>query len=343
MTRPLVPLLIEKLYRDENLSAQDMESAFEAIINNQSNPAQIAGLLVGLHIKGEVVEEVLGAVKSLRKHALKLELSTPPTLDTAGTGGDGAGSFNLSTAAAIIAASLGVRVAKHYNRAQSSACGSADVMEALGLPMLHSPALTKYMIETIGIGFLFAPTFHPSTKAVAMVRRELMVRTLFNILGPLTNPCAVPNHLIGVYSFDRAKLMAETLVKIGCNRALLVTAENGLDEISPEGATRVIELNQGKLSERTITPKDFGATESSLASIKGGDAKTNAAIMNEILNGEKHPARSAVSMNAAAALFVAGKAANLREGYQLAMTALDNGEAAKKLSAIQQAVIDFKP
>ena len=323
---PIVPRILKKLCLRQNLARAEMAEALEAIIAGQSNDAQIAGLLLALAVKGEVEEEVIGAVQTLRGHALKLSLTTVPELDTAGTGGDGHGSFNLSTTAAIIAGALGVRVAKHYNRAQTSVCGSADLMEALGLPMVHAPQLTERMLERHGIGFLFAPTFHGATKAVAQVRRDLKVRTLFNILGPLTNPCGVTAQLIGVYDHDRARLMARAMVHLGCERALLVTAESGLDEIAPIGKTRVVEIKDGEIQPfYSVTPADFGAPESSLAAIAGGGAAENALILRTILAGQAHPARAAVSMNAAAALYAAGRVADFRAGYRMSEEILSSG------------------
>ncbi|MCX8501190.1 MAG: anthranilate phosphoribosyltransferase [Alphaproteobacteria bacterium] len=340
--QPLIPQILKKLCNRQDLSRGEMAKAVEAILAGQSNDSQIAGLLLALAVKGEVEEEVIGAVQTLRAHSLKLSLQSVPELDTAGTGGDGHGSFNLSTTSAIIAAALGVRVAKHYNRAQTSVCGSADLMEALGLPMVHPPALTARMLDRHGIGFLFAPTFHAATKAVAQVRRDLKVRTLFNILGPLTNPCGVKSQLIGVYDHERAKLMARALVQLGCVRALLVTAESGLDEISPSGSTQVVEIRDGVIQPfYAVTPADFGAPESPLAAIAGGGAAENAVILRTILAGQAHPARPAVSMNAAAALYAAGRVADLRAGYQLSEEILASGQVLTYLERFLAEVKEF--
>ena len=339
--QPLIPTVIMKLCQGRDLERSEMAAALESIIAGESNDAQIAGFLVGLAVKGEVEEEVIGAVQTLRRHALKLNLATVPELDTAGTGGDGLGSFNLSTTAAIIAAALGVRVAKHYNRAQTSICGSADLMEAMGLPMVHSPQLTERMLDNYGIGFLFAPTFHGATKAVAQVRRDLKVRTLFNILGPMTNPCGVKSQLIGVYDHERAKLMGRAMLQLGCERALLVTAESGLDEISPIGKTQIVEISGGAIKNYSVTPADFGAMELPLDSIKGGDAAENAAILRIILSGKAHPARTAVSLNTAAALFAAGKVTDLRQGYVLSESILDSGQVMTFLDRLMAEVKGF--
>ncbi|MDI9409240.1 MAG: anthranilate phosphoribosyltransferase [Candidatus Pacebacteria bacterium] len=339
--QPLIPNVIKKLLQRRDLDRAEMSAALESIIAGDSNEAQIGGFLVGLAVKGESIEEVIGAVQTLRRHALKLNLKTVPELDTAGTGGDGMGSFNLSTTAAIIAAALGVRVAKHYNRAQSSICGSADLMEALGLPMVHPPQLTELMLDRHGIGFLFAPTFHGATKAVAQVRRDLKVRTLFNILGPMTNPCGVKSQLIGVYDHERAKLMARAMVQLGCERALLVTAESGLDEISPIGKTQIVEIAAGAIKNYTVTPADFGAAEMPLESIQGGTAADNAAILRRILSGRPHPARTAVSLNTAAALYAAGRVTDLKQGYGESEAIIDSGRALVFLDTVLAEVGGF--
>ena len=340
--QPLIPQILKKLCNRQDLSRGEMAKAVEAILAGQSNDSQIAGLLLALAVKGEVEEELIGAVQTLRAHALKLSLKSAPELDTAGTGGDGHGSFNLSTTAAIIAGALGVRVAKHYNRAQTSLCGSADLMEALGLPMNHSPQLTERMLDRHGIGFLFAPTFHGATKAVAQVRRDLKVRTLFNLLGPMTNPCGVRSQLIGVYDHERARLMARALVHLGCERALLVTADSGLDEISPIGKTQVVEIRDGVIQPfYSVTPADFGAPETPLAAIAGGAAAENAEILRTILAGKRHPARTAVSMNAAAALYAAGRVSSLPAGYGLSEEILSTGQVLNYLERFLAEVKEF--
>ena len=325
-----MPHLLEKICRREDLSRDEMGRALNGLIAGQVSEVHMAALLTGLRIKGEAVDEVFGAARTMREHAVQLPINTPPQLDVVGTGGDGAGSINLSTAAAFVAASHGITVAKHYNRSVSSKCGSADVMLELGLGLDHSPAEVAAMIENCGMGFLFAPTFHPATRAVAELRRKLAIRTIFNILGPLTNPSGVKAQLIGVYDPKRTRLMAETLQEFGVSHALVVSAEIGLDEISPNGMTFVTHLQQGKIRDYSVRPADFGARETASDVIRGGGPAENAQILKMILQGKPHAARIAVALNAAAALLVGGAAEDFKEGFALAEEILKSGKAWEK-------------
>ena len=323
--------LLEKICRREDLSRDDMGRAILGLISGDVTDVQMGALLMGLRVKGESVDEVFGAARVLRDHAVKLPLKTPPQLDVVGTGGDGSGSINLSTAAAFVAAAHGISVAKHYNRSVSSQCGSADVMLELGLGLDHTPTEVASMIEQCGIGFLFAPTFHPATRAVVEVRRKLAIRTLFNILGPLTNPSCVSAHLIGVYHPSRTRLMAETLREFGVKQALVVSAEMGLDEIAPCGVTYASHLRGSEITEFTLRPIDFGVPESAPDAIKGGGPAENAAALRAILQGKSHPARMAVTLNAAAALLVADAESNYKSAFGLAKSILASGKPWEKL------------
>jgi anthranilate phosphoribosyltransferase len=327
--------LLEKVANGENLSRQEMAQAVGLLIDEQCPEPQIAGLLIGLRVKGETVEELVGAATALKSRAVPLPLTLQPMLDTAGTGGDRSGSLNLSTAAALVAAGAGVTVAKHGNRAASSQCGSADVLEALGIPVDRPPEETARLIVEIGIGFLFAPLYHPATRAVVALRRTLAVRTLFNLLGPLTNPAGVRAQLVGVFHPSKTRIMGEALQAMGVARALVVSSDAGLDEVSPLGTTTVVDLRDGKVTQYQVSPRDFGLEETSLDSIKGGTPDINAAALKAILSGDKHPGRNAVLLNAAAALVAAGRAENFRDGAELAAKTIDGGGALAKLEALR--------
>lgn len=327
--------LLEKVGRRQDLTRTELSTALDALIDGTCPELQFAGLLMGLRVKGETVEEMIGAASVLRARALKLPVKERPLLCTAGTGGDGAGGLNLSTAAALIAAAAGASVAKHGNRAISSKCGSSDVLEALGIRADVSIDEMARALETVGIAFLFAPTYHPATKAVAAIRRQLGVRTLFNLLGPLTNPANVRCQLVGVYHPSKTMVMGEALRGLGCERALVVSADVGLDEISPQGATVVVDLRQGNLTQYKVTPADFGFEERSLDSIRGGDPMYNAAALRAILSGEDHPARPAVLMNASAALVACDLAPDFRAGVALAEQVIDDGRAMAKINELR--------
>jgi len=280
-------------------------AAFEAIFAGSWTPAQVAGFLVGLRMRGETPALIASAAQAMRGAMIAVDHGLEATLDTCGTGGDGHGTLNVSTAAAIVAASLGIVVAKHGNRAMSSRAGTADVLEALGVPIDLPPDRQAGVLREAGIAFLFAQSHHPAMKHVAAVRRELGIRTIFNILGPLCNPARATHQLLGTYDDKLRPVMAETLRMLGTRRAWVVWGEEGIDEVSPSGPTRVTELDGDSIRELVVTPDDFGLPRIGAEALAGGDAATNAKAIEAILRGEPHPARSAVILNAAAAVVVA--------------------------------------
>jgi anthranilate phosphoribosyltransferase len=326
--------ILEKIARREHLSHDEMQGAIGALVEPDAPAAQIAGLLMALRTKGEAPEELSGAAAALRHRALRPPLGETPMLDVVGTGGDRSGSLNLSTAAAIVCAAAGVTVAKHGNRSVSSQCGSADVLERLGVKIDAPANETAMRFHQTGFCFLFAPLYHPAMKAVAPVRRALGVRTLFNYLGPLTNPAGVRAQLVGVFDPAKVEIMARALIPSGVERAMVVSADVGLDEIAPCGATQAAELRYGRIERYAIRPADFGLEERPLASIRGGDPAANAAAIRAVLAGADAPARQAVLLNAGAALYVAGVARDLRDGARLAAATIDCGRAAATLAAI---------
>ncbi len=325
---------LEKVARREHLTAREMEAAIGAGVAPETAPHQMAALLMGLRVKGESADELAGAAAALRSRALRPPLAETPLLDVVGTGGDKRGSLNLSTAAALIAAAGGITVAKHGNRSVSSRCGSADVLEKLGVPIEAHAEETARRYADSGFCFLFAPLYHPAMKAVAPIRRALRLRTIFNLLGPLTNPAGVRFQLVGVYDPALCELMATALVPSQVERALVVSAACGLDEIAPEGVTHVAELRYGAVRRYAVTPADFGLAEAPLASIQGGEPAENAASLSAVLTGADHPARTGVLLNAGAALFVAGAARSFAEGAALAARLIDGGKVAAKLDEV---------
>ena len=325
---------LEKIARRENLTADEMASAIGAFVDHDCEPAQIAGFLMALRVKGETVDELVGAAMAFRERAVRLPDTVRPVLCTAGTGGDRFGSINLSTAAALVAAAAGVPVAKHGNRSVSSRCGSADVLDALGIPTGLSPQGAAAAIRDSNFSFLFAPHYHPAMKSVAPVRKALGVSTLFNLLGPLTNPARVPTQVVGVFHPSRTRFMAEALLRLGVERALVISAECGLDEIAPTGRTLVVEVGGGALTERTVTPADFGLAERPVESVRGGDCTFNARIIRAVLEGKDVPARNGILLNAAAALYAAGAAGSLRDAAGLAARTIDSGAAAATLARL---------
>lgn len=325
---------LEKIARREDLDRDEMADTIGAVVDADCPPAQIAGFLMGLRVKGETVDELVGAAAAFRDRAVPVPLAERADLCTAGTGGDGKGTLNLSTAAALVAAAAGVKVAKHGNRSVSSRCGSADLLEALGLSVDHGPEDVAGSIGDTGFGFLFAPHFHPAMKAVAPIRKTLGVRTLFNLLGPLTNPAGVRSQLVGVYHPSRADMLAAALAAGGVDRALVVSAECGLDEVAPSGVTHVVEVFHGRLARYSVTPEDFGLAPTPMDSIRGGTPDENARLIRAVLEGEQVPARTGILLNAAAALVAAGAAENFRAGATLAAETIDSGRAGAKLEAL---------
>ena len=329
-----ISVLLEKLMRRETLSVDEAAEAMGAIMSGEATQAQIGALLVGLTMKGERPAEIVGLAKAMRANAVQLSKTFDDVFDTCGTGGDRSGTFNISSAAALVAAAAGLRVAKHGNRSVSSQCGSADVYEALGVNVAAAPAVVERSLETVGIAFFFAPTFHPSMRHAAPVRRELAVRTAFNLLGPLTNPAATRRQLVGVPHAELTELIARSLLMLGSERAWVVHGADGIDEMSTTGHTKVSECRNGAVSTFYVHPSDFGLPKAVRADLQGGDAAANAAILRAIIGGEKGPRRDVVLLNAGASLFVGGKAASVREGIERAAQAVDSGAARTKLDAM---------
>ena len=332
----MIKSALERISRGSDLNRRDMLDAMAAIMDGDCPPAQIAGFLIGLRVKGETVDELIGAATALRDRALALPAGHGAELDVVGTGGDGAHSINLSTAAALVAASLGVAVAKHGNRAYSSRCGSADVLERLGIPIDLTPAQAAGELARANFCYMFAPAYHPAMKAVAGIRRELGTPTLFNMLGPLTNPARVRAQLVGIGDAAKIGLYAQALRGMGIERGYVVSGEMGLDEIAPCGATLIADIARPDRPVRRIGPRDFGLDEQPLSSIRGGDPAVNAGILFDVLRGEKLPARTAVLMNASAALVAAGRATDFRDGAGRAAGAIDGGLTGRGLSSLQR-------
>jgi anthranilate phosphoribosyltransferase len=306
----------------------------ETIMDGQAQPSQIAGFLVGLAMKGERPDEIVGLARTMRARATKLSRSFAPVFDTCGTGGDGAHTFNVSTVAALVLAACGVRVAKHGNRSASSRCGSADVFEELGVNVTAPAPVVERCLEEAGIAFLFAQVFHPSMRHAAPTRKELGVRTAFNLLGPLTNPAGASRQLVGVPRPELTELVARSLGLLGAERAWVVHGADGLDEISTSGYTKVSECRDGAVNTFYLHPGDVGLSKSPSTALRGGDARENAAIARAVLAGEPGAPRDIVLLNAAAALLIAGRAGSIPEGLALAGAAIDSGRAAAVLEKL---------
>jgi anthranilate phosphoribosyltransferase len=342
--------------RNESLDRAQAREVMAEVLAGGCTDAQIAALLLALRMKGETVEEIVGFAEAIRAAATPLPISfagdgsasssldlsgtgrdalaESSLVDTSGTGGDACGTFNISTATAFVTAGAGVRVAKHGNRSISSKCGSADVMEALGVNIQLSPEAAAECLLQVGICFLYAPDLHSSMKQVQKVRRELRLRTMFNLLGPLTNPAHASGQVVGVYALEMVEKLAEALSMLGLHRALVVHGLDGLDEITITGATRVAEAREGTVRIYEVDPEEFGMKRASLADIAGGDAAENAAIVREVLSGKKSPRRDVVLLNSAAALVAAGRVDHLADGILLAVKSIDSGAAARKLAAL---------
>jgi len=309
------------------LTRAEAESAMGSVMAGEATPAQLAALLAALAIRGETVDEIAGFAAALRAAAVPVALAAG-AIDTCGTGGDRSGTFNISTVAAIVAASAGARVAKHGNRAASSACGSADVLEALGVKIDLGPDAVATCVGEVGVGFMFAPRFHPAMRHAAGVRSEIGIRTIFNVLGPLANPAGVTRQLLGVPSAVLGGAMVQVLRELGAEHALVVHSADGLDEISPSGPTRTWELRDGEISEGELTPEDMGLTAAPRESLRGGDKATNAGIARAVLSGAADDgARTAVLLNAGAACYVAGLAPDIQGGVALSAAAIGSGAA----------------
>lgn len=332
-----LPQAIARLIAREDLADAEMTSVMHAIMSGQATPAQIGGLLVGLRIKGETVTEITAAARVMRALATPVPVAdTRYLVDTCGTGGDGRGLFNVSTAAAFVVAAAGGRVAKHGNRSVSSRSGSADVLEIAGVRLDLAPEAVARCIDELGVGFLFAPAHHGAMRHAIGPRREMGVRTLFNLLGPLTNPAHAPNQLLGVFDAVWVEPLAQVLGALGSRHVMVVHAEDGLDEISIQAPTRVAELRDGEVTNRMLTPEDFGLPRQSLASLQIESPGESLALMRSVFAGAMGAARDIVLINAAAALYVAGRVADLAEGMALATAAVDNGEAGRRLDRLAQ-------
>src|SRR5947207_7605718 len=323
--------LIDKLTRHEDLTTDEAAAAMVEVMEGRAAPAQIAGLLIGLAMKGERPTEIVGLARTMRAHAVQVSRRHDRVFDTCGTGGDGAGTFNISTCAALVLAACGVKVAKHGNRSVSSRSGSADVFEALGVRVTAPPAVVERCLAEAGIGFFFAQTFHPSMRHAAQARRELGVRTAFNLLGPLTNPAGATRQIVGVPRPEFSELIARALLLLGSERAWVVHGADGIDEISTTGYTKVSECRAGAVNTFYLHPSDVGLPKTDPAALKGGDAQANAAILREILSGARGPRRDIVLLNAGAALFIAGRVDAVKEGIAMAASAIDSGAAQQRL------------
>jgi anthranilate phosphoribosyltransferase len=364
-------MILEALHRiannSQSLDRAEAREVMSEVLAGKCTDAQIAGLLIALRMKGETVEEIVGFAEAIRAAAAPLPIERTRTedgassalavtgtgrdalageslvgsslvdtslVDTSGTGGDASGTFNISTATALVTAGAGVRVAKHGNRSISSKCGSADVVEALGVNIQFSPERAAQCLREVGICFLYAPNLHPAMKQVQGIRRELRMRTMFNLLGPLTNPARASGQVVGVYSLDLVEKLAEALSMLGLHRALVVHGLDGLDEITITGPTRVAEARDGSVRSYEVEPEEFGMARARLQELSGGDAAENAAIIRAILGGEKSPRRDVVVLNAAAALVAAGRADRIADAVPLAAESIDSGAAAKKLEKL---------
>jgi anthranilate phosphoribosyltransferase len=326
---------IAKLIKAVDLTEAEMAVVMHEVMTGAASPAQIGSFLTALRIKGETVEEITGAAKVMREKATKVD-APEGVVDTCGTGGDGSMTFNISTAAAFVAAGSGLRIAKHGNRSVSSKCGSADVLRALGVNIEAEVSRVEECVRDAGIGFLFAPMLHGAMKYAAPVRREIGIRSIFNILGPLTNPAGAKRQVIGVYDPALTDSLAKVLNNLGSERAFIVRGEDGLDEITLADETRVTELNAGSIRTYHIRPEDFGFERCSAEDLLGGGPDDNAGIIMGVLEGKKGPARDIVLLNAAAAITAGGLSSKIEEGIAIAHGAIDSGEALKKLERLKE-------
>jgi anthranilate phosphoribosyltransferase len=330
----MFPALLEKLTRHEDLTSEEAAAAMAEVMEGRAAAAQVAGLLMGLAMKGERPTEIVGLARAMRTHAVQISRRYDRVFDTCGTGGDRSGTFNISSCAALVIAACGVRVAKHGNRSVSSLSGSADVFEALGVRVTASPAVVERCLAEAGVGFFFAPTFHPSMRHAAQTRRDLGVRTAFNLLGPLTNPAGATRQLVGVPRPELTELMARSLMLLGSERAWVVHGADGIDEISTAGYTKVSECHGGSVNTFYLHPGDVGLPKAGPGALKGGDAHENARIIERILAGERGAPRDVVLLNAGAALLIAGEATSVDEGLVRASRAIDRGDARRTLDKL---------
>ena len=345
MTSPIITEAVRALVDRRDLTRIEAAGAMEAIMSGASTNAQIAAFLTALRMKGETVEELIGFAQVMRQKAVKLRTHDGPVvaatgtdremlIDTCGTGGDASGTFNVSTATAFVVAGAGLKVAKHGNRSVSSLCGSADVVETLGINLDLTPPQVARCVDEVGIGFLYAPLLHTAMKHVMAARREMGVRTVFNMLGPLTNPAGANVQVIGVYAPTLTEPLARVLAELGTHRAFVVHGADGLDEISNTGESQLSEVHEGVVRSSRVRPEDFGVPRAHIRDLQGGDREENAQIIRRLLGGETGPRRDIVLMNAGAAMVAGGKAQDFKEGVSVAAAAIDSGAARRRLDAL---------
>ena len=335
MIREAIAALVDE---GRDLSEDEAAAVMDEIMNAEATPAQFGAFVVALRHKGETVDEVVGMARVMREHSLHVPFEGRPLLDTCGTGGSGLGTFNVSTSAAFVAAAAGANVAKHGNRAMTSQSGSADLLEALGAEIALAPEQVARCIERTGVGFMFAQSFHPAMAFAAPLRREIGVRTVFNILGPLTNPASANCHVLGTPSDAVAELLAGALNRLGVRHALVVSSDEGMDEISVSAPSTLFEVRSGNVTRRRVTARDFGVEEHALDDVLGGDAETNAEALRGVLRGDGSAAlRDFIAVNAGAGLYVCGLAANLQQGAEQALAVIDDGGAAARVGAFVEA------
>jgi anthranilate phosphoribosyltransferase len=331
----MIQAVISKLLDGTQLARAEARAVMDEIMRGEATPAQIGGFLVALRAKGETPDEITGCAEAMRDHVLVVRPRRDDLVDTAGTGGDGAHTINISTAAALVAAAAGAAVAKHGNRAVSSACGSADVLEALGFTLEQEPRRIAKSIDELGFGFLFAPSHHPAMRHAAAVRKELATRTVFNVLGPLTNPAGARAQVVGVYSPDLVRTIAEVLARLGARRAYVVHGAGGIDELSPIGPNLVAEVLEGRVLERRLDPEaELGIPRCGIAELRGGSPADNAESIRQVFAGADGGRRDAILLNAAGAIAAGGHAADLREGLEVARRTIDSGAAGQRLELL---------
>lgn len=326
---------INKVIEKQDLTADEMHDAMQTIMTGEATPAQIGGFLVALRMKGETVEEITAAAKVMRELSTKVAIHSDSAVDIVGTGGDGSGTFNISTASIFVTAAAGGTVAKHGNRSVSSKSGAADLLEAAGINLDITPEQVAECINEIGVGFMFAQKHHSAMRHAIGARKELATRTIFNLLGPLTNPASAPNMVLGVFSEQWVTPLAHVLQELGCHHAMVVHADDGMDEISINGVTSVAELKDGEVSQYRIQPEDFGFASASLDTITVDSPEESLAMIQQVFAGKDSPAKHIVAMNAGAAIYVAGLAKTHAEGVKIALDVMDDGAAAAKLEALK--------
>lgn len=327
-------LAIKAVTEKQDLSAEEMSATMRLIMTGEATPAQVGGFLIGLRMKGETIDEIAAAAAVMRELASKVDVDKNNLVDTCGTGGDASGSFNISTASAIVVAAAGGKVAKHGNRSISSKSGSADVLETAGVNLEVSPELVAECVNEIGVGFMFAPLHHSAMKHAIGPRREMAVRTIFNVLGPLTNPAGAPNQVLGVFSKDLVEPLAHVLKRLGSEHVLVVHAEDGMDEISIATPTYIAELNNGEVKTYTVQPEDFGMSRADLEQIRATDSAHSLEIINSVFNNTDGPAKDIVCLNAGAAIYAAGLTTSLAEGVKKAQQVIASGAVAEKLEQL---------